>query len=64
MIEMESLQDIGTYIKNVARNRWLFPEEIFLLLINQPENLGLEKSLMPPLNPFSKYTFCLAIIGS
>lgn len=50
-----TLQDLGAFLVNSSRTRWLSPEEIYLLLVLPPAELGISPLKFPP--PIIKGTF-------
>lgn len=50
-----SLQDLGVFLVNSSHTRWLAPEEIYLLLVLPPAELGISPLKFPP--PIIKGTF-------
>lgn len=49
-----SLSETGQYLLSVAKSRWLFPEEIYILLAYDPLEYGIEIMKYPVDNPISK----------
>ena len=56
-----SLPDLGAFLVNSSRTRWLAPEEIYLLLVLPPAELGISPLKFPP--PIIKGTFIPFILS-
>jgi hypothetical protein len=51
---MDQQTSLAQYLRSATSDRWLHPEEIFLILSIEASQLGFVISASPPVNPQSK----------